>query len=182
MSSPASQSGDLCLTCGLCCDGSLFGSVELLLEDNLERLRFLGIPVRNTARRRFSQPCAALLEDRSCEIYSERPCQCRRFNCALLTAVGQGRVSRTNAVQTIRRTRAKADAVRRLLRELGEHRESSPLSRRFQSVKRRMEDPASAKQASEEDLERFASLSLAVHELQFLLRREFYPDPADLRG
>lgn len=181
---PESQddvAGSLCLRCGLCCDGTLFGSVELRLEDDEERLRDLGLPIRQSRRPRFSQPCPALDGNRSCQIYGERPCQCRKFECALFQSVHRGRTELAAAVRTIERTRRKADQVRKLLRELGETRETRPLSVRFHLVRRRMESGGGESSAEwEEQLDRYATLSLAVHELQRLLRREFYPDPSDL--
>jgi len=74
----------LCRSCGLCCDGSLFGSVELH-PDELPRARKnrLRVLPRGNA---FEQPCAALSTtgDRcTCSIYEERPRSCRSFSCRL---------------------------------------------------------------------------------------------------
>jgi Fe-S-cluster containining protein len=77
----------LCQSCGLCCDGSLFGRVDLEPEEiepaRRHRLRVL------PGARGFEQPCAALarrgpeLGRRCCSIYEERPLACRRFACRL---------------------------------------------------------------------------------------------------
>ena len=77
----------LCQSCGLCCDGSLFGRVDLEPEEveaaRRHRLRVL------PGARGFEQPCAALassgpgLATRRCSIYGERPASCRRFACRL---------------------------------------------------------------------------------------------------
>lgn len=179
--SPHAVAGSLCLRCGLCCDGTLFGSVELRLEDDEDRLRDLGLPIRQPGRPRFSQPCPALDANRSCQIYGERPCQCRKFECALFQSVHRGRTELTAAIRVVERTRRKADQIRKLLRELGETCETRPLSARFHTLRRRMESGAGESSAEwEERMDRYATLSLAVHELQRLLRREFYPDPSDL--
>jgi uncharacterized protein len=37
---------DLCLNCGLCCNGVIFADVKLVPEDNSARLRSLGLPLR----------------------------------------------------------------------------------------------------------------------------------------
>lgn len=75
----------LCQSCGMCCDGSLFGRVDLE-PDEIEparrnRLRVLG-------GRGFEQPCTALAQrerepGRVCAIYDQRPGACRRFACRL---------------------------------------------------------------------------------------------------
>lgn len=78
----------LCQSCGLCCDGSLFGRVPLGRGEaagaRKHRLRVLG------DARGFEQPCAALSERdtragtrRACRIYDERPRSCRSFACRL---------------------------------------------------------------------------------------------------
>jgi Fe-S-cluster containining protein len=77
----------LCQSCGLCCDGSLFGRVDLEPEEveSARRHRLRLFPGAGG----FEQPCAALarpgsgLGTRSCSIYEERPLSCRRFACRL---------------------------------------------------------------------------------------------------
>jgi Fe-S-cluster containining protein len=78
----------LCQSCGLCCDGSLFGRVGLEPEEvELARRRRLRVLPRAEG---FEQPCAALaspgprLGERRCSIYDDRPLACRRFVCRLL--------------------------------------------------------------------------------------------------
>lgn len=77
----------LCRSCGLCCDGSLFGRVRLNpdeVEPARRKLRVLG------SGKGFEQPCIALArtgsvldEQRVCAIYDERPLSCRSFACRL---------------------------------------------------------------------------------------------------
>jgi hypothetical protein len=76
--------GALCRSCGLCCDGSLFGCVTLEPEElhgaRKNRLRVLQ---RGNA---FEQPCTALStldEGCACSVYPERPTACRSFTCRL---------------------------------------------------------------------------------------------------
>jgi Fe-S-cluster containining protein len=77
----------LCQSCGLCCDGSLFGRVDLGPEE-VESARRRRLRVIHGGRG-FEQPCAALerpdagREQRRCSIYDERPLSCRRFTCRL---------------------------------------------------------------------------------------------------
>ena len=76
----------LCSSCGLCCDGSLFGRVDLASDEvDLARKHRLKVVPSGTS---FEQPCSALVrsegDERSCSIYAERPGSCRRFTCRLL--------------------------------------------------------------------------------------------------
>jgi Fe-S-cluster containining protein len=78
----------LCQSCGLCCDGSLFGFVPLDREEaalaHRHRLRIL------ENGKGFEQPCVALSErdapsgpGRVCSLYEDRPRACRSFACRL---------------------------------------------------------------------------------------------------
>ncbi len=76
----------LCQSCGLCCDGSLFGRVPLLpAEVPLARKHRLHVVPSGSA---MEQPCAALVLDaeksRTCTAYDDRPAACRAFDCVLL--------------------------------------------------------------------------------------------------
>lgn len=74
----------LCLACGLCCDGSLFGRVGLEPAEVLPA-RARGLSVLSDGRA-FEQPCRALTEEprgRGCAAYADRPAACRRFVCRL---------------------------------------------------------------------------------------------------
>jgi Fe-S-cluster containining protein len=80
----ADELGALCRSCGLCCDGSLFGRVTLEPEEfHGARKKHLRVLQRGHA---FEQPCSALstLDDHcACSVYSDRPRSCRAFTCRL---------------------------------------------------------------------------------------------------
>ncbi|KAF0175084.1 MAG: hypothetical protein FD161_3396 [Limisphaerales bacterium] len=182
----ASLPEQLCLHCGLCCDGTLFRDVELQPGDDADKLRALGLPATRSRRReeadhlKFPQPCSALCPDLKCRVYADRPSRCREFECALFKAVAVREAELPAALKTIRQTRQMAEKVRRLLRELGDAGERVSLARRFKRVKRKFDtgelpDDLDAEAA----YDRFAELSLAVHELDMRLRTKFHPDPSD---
>src|SRR6185295_12193128 len=64
---------DICLACGLCCNGVIFADVKLLPEENVKELLSLGMPLLKAGAKRgptsqvsarkeswkFLQPCAA---------------------------------------------------------------------------------------------------------------------------
>ena len=172
----------LCLHCGLCCDGTLFRDVELQPGDDVAKLRTLGLPIPHSALRtpHFKQPCVALCSDLKCRVYAERPTRCREFECALFKAVSGGKAELPAALKTVRQTRLLAEKVRRLLRELGDAGERVSLARRFKRVKRKFDaGELPADLDAETAYDRFADLSLAVHELDMRLRANFHPDPTD---
>ena len=82
---PGRATGDLCQSCGLCCDGSLFGRGDLQPGEveGARRNRLRVLP----GAKGFEQPCSALANAgaglRSCSVYDERPLACRRFVCRL---------------------------------------------------------------------------------------------------
>jgi Fe-S-cluster containining protein len=73
----------LCGSCGLCCDGSLFGRVPLREREEGPARRG-GLRVLDDGRA-FDQPCPALSSGarRACSVYGERPAACRAFACRL---------------------------------------------------------------------------------------------------
>ena len=85
---------NLCLSCGLCCDGALFRQIALQEQ---EQPLAGGEPV-------LMQPCRFF--DGTCTIYAERPAKCRTFQCLVLRQVRNGALSRTDADKLIRDARA----------------------------------------------------------------------------
>jgi Fe-S-cluster containining protein len=164
----------LCRACGLCCDGTLFDLVKLEPGDDVGKLKALGLPVSlsrgKTPVARFPQPCSALCEDRTCRLYTERPSQCRTFECKLFKDAKAGRITFAAALPVVSRARRRADKVRRLLRELGDTDEHSALGERFHRTSERMESGT----ADEAAKAKFADLSLAVHHLRLLSYNKFY--------
>jgi Fe-S-cluster containining protein len=91
----------LCRSCGLCCDGSLFGRVMFEGDERAPKkhLRLLH------DGRGFEQPCTALGHDRACAIYDERPAACRRFVCRLFDRHRSEHVPVDARIAVVARTR-----------------------------------------------------------------------------
>lgn len=159
----------LCPQCALCCNGVIFGDVRLQAGDDAERLRELGVPLRQRGTvDRFAQPCACL-QGALCTIYPDRPRRCRTFECRLLQRHQQGEVTARTALQAIARARRHADKIRRLLRQLGNTDEAKPLARRYAQVMRQPVDLAAGPRQG--DLQ--GVLMRAVAELAEVLERDF---------
>lgn len=170
MPAPAAIISQLCLNCGLCCNGALFRDVELQPGDDAAFYSSQGLAVEGVKTKvRFPQPCAALCADNRCRIHADRPTHCRDFECGVLMAVLAGSMDIPAALRTIGQARRSADRVLRLLRELGDAHEHLPLGRRFQQLTRRLEKGL----PDEDAAATYAELTLAVHDLDQLVHRAF---------
>jgi len=106
----------LCRRCGLCCDGTLLGDVELTGPAEAARLELLGLDVDSDDGDAdvLPLPCAAL-RGTCCSIYTQRPRTCRAFECRLLQNAQRGAVSVHDALARISQARAQAQHVKALL-------------------------------------------------------------------
>lgn len=160
----------LCLQCGLCCNGVMFGDVGVSEDDQPERLLSRGMPLqRHEGAWRFDQPCSAL-KCGACEIYAERPGYCAQFECSLLQETLKGRRTEAEAERIIARTRQLAERVRELLAERGETDETLSLSRRYQRFMDRHEVAAQSVAFRREH----GGLMVAVMSLNQALKLSFY--------
>ncbi len=161
----------LCLSCGLCCDGTLFADVKLTSADAARLAQPPGSVVRGRKYSlRLPQPCFGWIHGK-CNIYDSRPDHCRRFDCDLLSRVETRDISSDCALQIIQQCRSKADQVRDLLRALGNASERTPLTQRFRQVTRTLEN----KKPDRRTRATYGDLSVAMHELHCLLADNIYP-------
>jgi Fe-S-cluster containining protein len=173
------KSGEqLCLACGMCCDGALFGHVKLGPGDDARKLKALGLPVSVSRSgppiARFRQPCAALCSDLTCRIYADRPSQCRSFECGVFKDAHAGRIKFPAALRLVKQARQLVEKIRALLRELGDTEERDALGERFHRTQLRMESGRADTAAADA----FAELSLAMHDFNLLTHEKFYTRPA----
>jgi uncharacterized protein len=159
----------LCPACGLCCNGVLFGDVELQPGDDANHLETLGMDLFVKGRKqRFNQPCACF-DGKLCRIYDDRPSRCRSFECRLLQRTQSGQLTVTYALKAMEEARRSADVVRKLLRELGQTDERVPLSRRYAAA---MAEPIDLAHGNGK-VQRRSALMLAVFRLTRVLERDF---------
>jgi Fe-S-cluster containining protein len=95
-----SDASQVCVRCGLCCDGTLFGRVaaaKLDLPADLIQIGLRPAPGREGGKPEFYLPCPKF-EDR-CSIYDSRPHICRQFECGLLKSLKSGEIELENALR-----------------------------------------------------------------------------------
>lgn len=117
MSASQRELTTLCQSCGLCCDGSLFGRVDLEAEE-VEPARRNRLRVIDSGRA-FEQPCAALVPldvsaeapRRVCSLYEDRPASCRRFVCRLYERFRRGGGPLEPHLAAVRRVRRLLAAI-----------------------------------------------------------------------
>src|SRR5437870_3372318 len=118
----------LCPACGLCCNGVLFGDVELQKDEKPEKFSSLGLELKRKGKKVcFTQPCACF-DGKLCRIYDERPKRCHTFECRLLERTQSGNVTIAAALKAITNARRAADEVRKLVHESGQRDERMPLN------------------------------------------------------
>lgn len=161
----------LCLSCGLCCNGVLFGDVRVEEEDKPEKLLRLGLPLQRTEGTwHFDQPCSAH-GCAGCGIYEDRPAYCAEFNCALLQDVLRGRRDEEEAGRIIDRAKGLAESVDEMLTARGEMDKAFSLSRRYQRFMSRHEGGAAD---SLEFRRQHGELTVAVLSLNQVMKLSFY--------
>jgi Fe-S-cluster containining protein len=114
---PVDDGSELCVACGICCDGILFSSVTITDPSEAERVRALRIPVHVVDERHsFDQPCPAL-GDSGCSIYTERPLLCQAYRCLLLKQVDAGTMPLADALRTVEDARRREVEIRAMLNQ-----------------------------------------------------------------
>ena len=103
----------ICGACGLCCDGSFFGHVEVTsAEEPALRRHVLPLFPQGSVLA-FAQPCAAHCGDH-CGAYADRPQPCVDYRCTLLRRLDAGEVGRPEALARIAEARALVTGLRTL--------------------------------------------------------------------
>jgi Fe-S-cluster containining protein len=160
----------LCPSCGLCCDSTLFADVELRAGDDAIELERLGLSPEKKGRNKtaFAQPCACF-DGKLCKIYDDRPKRCRTFECGLLKKVKADELSVGGALGKISKAKILVRKVRWLLRTLGQNDEQLALTKRYSQA---MSAPVDLS-ASDNVSELRGELMMAVSDLMQQLQCDF---------
>jgi uncharacterized protein len=153
------------MQCGLCCDGTFFGSV-VVASDESARLERVGLRVlRNGEETALAQPCVAL-RGCLCSVYADRPAACARYECQLRKRVSSGDVSLDDAL-------AKVATMRALLTTIREAFDAPPSTSIWERILA-LEEPETTEDKALA-LRDYGAAIAAVGELLELGRAEFEP-------
>lgn len=108
-----SPSAQLCTSCGLCCDGTIYDNLRLEPGESAE----FGTSdrVQESAEGEMLQLPCPLLSGTCCTIYASRPAICRKYRCAQLRAVEDGALPFDAALDNVARAKSLVAEVRRYL-------------------------------------------------------------------
>jgi uncharacterized protein len=99
---------NICLACGLCCDGTLIGFVQLESEEMPALKKIMDVEDEN-GHGFFLHPCDKYCN--GCTIYEDRPKQCDKFKCKLLSAVTQNEIEFNKAVEYVAEVKLKKAVI-----------------------------------------------------------------------
>lgn len=102
--SPVPQSSidrDLCLACGLCCNGAIFDHAPL--GDGERHYITRGILAPHPSGG-FAFPCTQL-DGTACKTYDDRPSVCHRYRCEVLNRAERGEITAETAHRQVERAR-----------------------------------------------------------------------------
>ncbi|MEB3332572.1 MAG: YkgJ family cysteine cluster protein [Synechococcaceae cyanobacterium] len=96
-----SRSGNLCTSCSMCCDGTLFTRIGVSQQEK-ELLDEKGaFYSKKNGEIRMQLGCGYLADDGRCECYDHRPELCRGYACDLLRSVEEGITSLPDALAIV---------------------------------------------------------------------------------
>ncbi|MFW6275291.1 MAG: YkgJ family cysteine cluster protein [bacterium] len=110
------KSLNICLSCGICCDGTLLGFVQLESEER-SRLRKLMDIEEVGDKGFFFQPCSKL-GCNGCTIYPDRPKKCGEFQCKMLKAFEKKELDFDSAISVINLVKQKRMTIEKHLTSL----------------------------------------------------------------
>lgn len=102
------EASNLCLSCGLCCDGSLIGFVQLEPEEIPAIKKVMEIE-EEEGQGFFLQPCTKFCK--TCTIYADRPQSCDAFNCGLLQSLQGEELSFELALKVVDEVKVKKHLI-----------------------------------------------------------------------
>ena len=158
----------LCTRCGLCCDGTLFGDVELTGPAEATRLAALGLDVDTDDAdvELLSLPGRGLRGTR-CSVYAHRPWCYRTFECRLLQEAERGAVTVEEALTRIAEAKAQTQRVKTLMAGMEPRRGLRlPLTER-------VADAIAASPTSPAGIRRRAALETAMAALERTIRTTY---------
>ena len=109
------EDANICLSCGLWCDGSLVGFVELDREEVPKLIELMDLEDVD-GNGFFLQPCKKYCD--GCTIYPDRPKNCDKFNCGLLKSVENKEIEFDYAVERVQEVKKRKITIEKMIAQL----------------------------------------------------------------
>lgn len=110
-----SDEDNICLACGICCDGTLIGFVEVEAAE-FSRLKGVLEIEESDEIGFFLHPCEKFCE--KCTIYDQRPKQCGLFECKILKSYEQNEIDFKSATEIIQEVIQKKKLIEKQILDL----------------------------------------------------------------
>lgn len=162
------QLQNLCQSCGLCCDGTLFESVDLDLQDATILRESAGTQLQLSENKKyFHQPCVAY-QNKSCVVYLARPQACQRYSCKLLRQLKKQEISWNIASIIVAETILQRDKLKQQIQTvmpIKDHTSLRRITKTFEETQRRLHGEPAVKL--------YGEIFLSIGVLQIRLERFF---------
>ncbi|SKB68438.1 Putative zinc-or iron-chelating domain-containing protein [Salegentibacter holothuriorum] len=162
-----SEPTNICLACGLCCDGTLIGFVQLDREELAPVKKLMDIE-QTGENGMFFLPCNEL-GCNGCNIYSQRPKQCSKFECGVLKSFEKKELSFDKATEVIDVVKQKKIAIEKHVATLQIELQSKSFHFKMLELKKLLRKDKSELSLSKNHQE----LKLELEELEKLLSKSF---------
>lgn len=138
-----SSEKNICIHCGLCCDGTLFNWGNISSNEVLDELfQTETIKADGNETIVFSQPCQ-FLKNCSCSIYNsetpKRPLVCSKFKCKLLNNYEANQISYSESIILIEKTKELALKNDKLIDEAFSKLKELSTSKKIKFLKNKLE-------------------------------------------
>lgn len=162
-----SEPKNICLPCGLCCDGTIIGFVQLDSEELSSIRQLMDIEERDE-NGMFFLPCNKF-GCNGCTIYSQRPKACRNFECGVLKSFEKKELSFDKAIEVIDVVKQKKISIEKQVATLQIELQSKSFHFKMLELKKMFRKDKSELYSSQNHQE----LMLELRELDKLLSNSF---------
>jgi hypothetical protein len=167
---------NICIKCGMCCDGTLFTFANIEKDEKLHPLFEAEIITINQSEKTgFSQPCA-YLNDCVCSIYNsekiKRPLVCGKFKCKLLVKYQASQINYNDAIALIEKTKDLAAKQNNLLSNTWPELSKLSTAKKIKELKNMLEKSEDKTQFRKQ----FGQLLLSTFTFETYLKKHFMAD------
>lgn len=134
---------NICIKCGLCCDGTLFSWANIEPNEVIDKLFPIEtIKIDKSDKKTFSLPCQ-FLSNCLCSIYAsetpKRPLTCIKFKCKLLQKYEANQITYSESITLIKKTKELAQKNDDLINDTFPELKELSTSKKIKALKNKLE-------------------------------------------